>query len=190
MNVPDTSTTLLREISLSPHAARWSEFVERYRPFLESYLASHFLGLDCDDLIQETFIALIHALPNYHYAPDETGHFRNYLIGTIRHKALRSLRREGRREAREKDWAALPDGRDNADEWRDAILEIALSQLLSDETLLARSREVFRRVAVNGEKPEIVAAELGIERNAIDQIRSRLTAKLKKIVSNLEANGT
>lgn len=186
MNAPDTSTTLLREISSSPNAPRWREFVERYRPYLETYLASHFPGLERDDLIQETFIALIHALPNYRYNPGENGLFRNYLIGIVRHKATRMLRGDGRRESREKEWAATPDESDNARDWHSAILEIALSQLLSDETLLARSREVFRRVAVNGEKPDAVASDLGMERNAVNQIRSRLTARLKKIVAALE----
>lgn len=189
MTAPNTSTTLLREIAQSPNATRWSEFVERYRPFLDAYLASHFPGLERDDLIQETFIALIRALPNYRHNPGENGLFRNYLIGIIRHKAMRTLRSEGRREIREKEWAATPDERDNSSDWHNAVLEIALSQLLSDETLLARSREVFRRVAVNGEKPDAVASDLGIERNAVNQIRSRLTDKLKKIVSALEENG-
>jgi len=45
---------------------------------------------------------------------------------------------------------------------------------------------VFTRVAVNGEKPEDVAAAFGIERNAVDQIKSRLTARLKELVAALE----
>ena len=53
-----------------------------------------------------------------------------------------------------------------------------------------RTREVFRRVAVNGEKPEDVALSFGISRNAVDQMKSRMMARLKKLVGALnEVNG-
>ena len=43
-------------------------------------------------------MALCDALPTYRYAPDEKGHFRNYLTGILRNKALRQLRREVRQK--------------------------------------------------------------------------------------------
>ena len=70
--------------------------------------------------------------------------------------------------------------------WRESLLEIALQQLLADSTIQERTRLVFTRVAVNGEKPEDVAAAFGIARNAVDQIKSRLMARLKELVAALE----
>ena len=76
----------------------------------------------------------------------------------------------------------------DADEraYRESLLEIALQQLLADSTIQERTRLVFTRVAVNGEKPEDVAAAFGIARNAVDQIKSRLMARLKELVAALE----
>ena len=61
-------------------------------------------------------------------------------------------------------------------------MEVALQQLLADSSIHERTRLVFARVAVNGEKPEDVAAAFGIERNAVDQIKSRMTARLRGLV--------
>ena len=72
-------------------------------------------------------------------------------------------------------------------QWRE--VEIALQQLMSDESIQSRTRQVFLRVAVNGEKPDDVAAAFGIERNAVDQIKNRMMPRLQKIVADLEKAG-
>ena len=56
--VPDTSTTLLRDVAGSADNPRWGEFVARYRPVLEAFMAERFPSLDADELIQETFVAI------------------------------------------------------------------------------------------------------------------------------------
>ena len=86
--IPETSTTLLRNVRDAEHP-RWPEFVAKYRPMMEAYLKAHFPALEADDVIQETFAALCGILPGYIYAPDEKGHFRNYLTGILRNKARR-----------------------------------------------------------------------------------------------------
>ena len=83
--VPDTSTTLLRDVADSQHA-RWAEFLARYRPMMEAYMRAEFRELDADEIIQETLIALVEVLPNYTYDPDEKGHFHNYLTGILRRR--------------------------------------------------------------------------------------------------------
>ena len=65
-------------------------------------------------------------------------------------------------------------------------MEIALRQLLADDTVHARTREVFRRVAVNGEKPEDVASDFGITRNAVYQMKDRMMTRLREFVAALE----
>ena len=78
---------------------------------------------------------------------------------------------------------------DDEQSWREALVEIALRQLMNDESIQSRTRQVFLRVAVNGEKPDDVAAAFGIERNAVDQIKKRMMPRLQKIVANLEKAG-
>ena len=63
---------------------------------MEAYLRERFPSVDADDVIQETLVAVWAALPSYRYAPDEKGHFHNYLTGILRNKALRQLYKEQR----------------------------------------------------------------------------------------------
>ena len=92
--IPETSTTLLKDIASSTDNVRWSEFAARYRPMMEAFLRERFPTVEANDVIQETLVALCGILPNYVYEPDEKGHFRNYLTGILRNKALRALRKE------------------------------------------------------------------------------------------------
>ena len=211
-DIPVTSTTLLRDIAQDMRNARWTEFVSRYRPMMEAYMRERFPSVEADDVIQETLIAVCEILPSYRYQPDEKGYFHNYLTGVLHNKVLRQLysiqRQEKIAESVKDEVAAdqmpssgLPrfsglDGRaalsnplDDEQTWRETLVEIALRQLMNDESIQSRTRQIFLRVAVNGEKPEAVAAAFGIKRNAVDQIKRRMISQLQKIVSALEKAG-
>ena len=174
-------------------------------------MRERFPSLEADDIIQETLVALCRVLPSYRYAPDKKGHFHNYLTGILRNKALRVLRNRERDEALRADYAdgsnlrgsgtLAASGRaaaprppsgimaDDEQSWREALLEIALQQLLNDESIQSRTRQVFLRVAVNGDSPNDVAAAFGIERNAVDQIKNRMMCRLREFVASLEKAG-
>ena len=191
-SIPTTSTTLLRDIAQDTQHARWAEFVARYRPMMEAFMRERFPSLDADDVIQETLIALIEAFPVYHYSPEEKGSFHNYLTGILRNKALRQSVCDNRRQANMRKLASErqieADANTPSDRYvsqRD-IFEIALRQLLADDSVHARTREVFRRVAVNGDSPENVASDFGITRNSVDQMKSRMMTRLREFVSALE----
>ena len=176
---------------------------------MEAFMRERFPSLDADDVIQETLIAVCAALPSYRYEPEEKGYFHNYLTGILRNKALRQLHKEQRQaeiadEMRRSRGDApqcmanggrvrspsAPQGVIQGDDersWRATLVEIALRQLMNDESIQSRTRQVFLRVVVNGEKPDDVAAAFGIERNAVDQIKNRMMPRLQKIVSALEA---
>lgn len=201
--IPTTSTTLLRDVASDSQHARWTEFATRYRPMMEAYLRERSPSVDADDVIQETLVAVWAALPSYRYAPDEKGHFHNYLTGILRNKALRQFGANRRQaEIAEKVREGVSsDGRagtprtplgtmsDEEQSWLETLVEIALRQLMNDETIQSRTRQVFLRVAVNGEKPDDVAAAFGINRNAVDQIKNRMMPRLQKIVADLEKAG-
>ena len=198
MNIPTTSTTLLRDIAKDTQHTRWNEFVARYRPMMEAFLRERFPSLDADDIIQETLAALCKVLPNYRYAPDEKGHFHNYLTGILRNKAIRVLRKRmsdceklaeyadcGR--ARSPSAPHTAEGDDKS--YREAVFEIALRQFLADRTIADRTKRIFERTAINGESPEAVAAAFKMTRHAVDQAKSRAMARLREIVRELEAAG-
>ena len=120
------------------------------------------------------------------------GYFHNYLTGIVRRKALRVCARDRRRGEVMAAYRQEPSPVDSEREreerlWRDAVYEVALGQLLADDAIQGRTKQIFVRTAVNGEKPEAVAESFGISRNAVDQAKNRLVEKLRDIVSQLEA---
>lgn len=194
--IPSTSTTLLRQIGGDARHARWAEFVARYSPACRQYLRRHFPSLEADDILQETFAALAKALPDYRYDPQEKGHFRNYLAGVLRNKALMALRKRRRDEVALADYADVLECRRlggetggvraSAADWQKSVFEIALQQLLSDPSIHDRTKQIFVRTAINQEKPDAVAAALGVSRNVVDQQKRRTLAKFKALVAALK----
>lgn len=199
--VPETSTTLLRQIVADVHNARWAEFIARYTPMCRQYLRRHFPSIEVDDILQETFAALAKALPNYRYVPDEKGHFRNYFVGILRNKALMALRKQKRNdevlaaytEATKSGRAVAPrppnDGDDTANDdadWRKSAFEIALQQLMADPAINERTKQIFVRVAIKQESPAAVAQALGVSRNVVDQQKRRMLAKFKALAAALK----
>jgi RNA polymerase sigma factor (sigma-70 family) len=201
--IPTTSTTLLRNIAQNAQNVRWGEFVARYRPMMEAFMRERFPSLEADDIIQETLVALCRVLPSYRYAPDEKGHFRNFLTGILRNKALRQLRKEQRQAEiaeelrrsrgdtpyqRGDDYgrAGSPLPADDLESWRETLFEIALRQFLADDSIADRTKRIFERTAINGESPEAVAESFKMTRHAVDQAKSRAMARLREIVKDLE----
>ncbi len=185
--LPTTSTTLLRDLGNDATSARWTTFVTRYEPMMRAYLQAHFPRLDADDILQETFIALINVLPRYHYNPSEHGHFHNYLTGILRKRALQACRTQDNYQKQLADYASESSVRvASTPDIKSDILEIALQQLLADDKLSAQSKQVFIAVAVNGEAPAAVAERFHITRNNVDQIKQRLTQRLRDLAQALE----
>ena len=207
--IPTTSTTLLRDLAQDAQHARWSEFVARYRPMMEAFMRERFPSLEADDIIQETLIALCRILPSYRYAPDEKGHFHNYLTGILRNKALRQLRKD--RQQAEIAAELLDVGTTGVSpvghcstgttgvspvdvqyllddqSYRESLFELALRQFLADDSIADRTKRIFERTAINDESPESVAAAFKMTRHAVDQAKSRAMARLREIVKKLEA---
>ena len=188
--VQDTSTTLLRDVADTQHA-RWAVFHSRYEPMMRAFIKSRFPSVDADDVIQVTFVALARAIPHYTYNPKENGHFRNYLTGILRNKALKALARRQRDSFLNEQAAAEIVGGASANEidyreWRESVYEIALQQLLADESIHERTKQVFVRLAIDGEKPEAVAESLGIPYNTVIRIRKRAIARLRSYVEAMK----
>lgn len=196
--IPVTSITLLKTISDSADSVRWTEFFRKYEQPMRGFLHERFPTVEPEDAMQETMIALMKALPDYHYAPDEKGHFRNYLMGILRNKARdllskrarESLKREELVERRHTPVYDEPFREQAAFEeaaMKQSLMEAALEQLMSDDAISPTNREVFRHVALLHEKPEAVAAQFGLTRNNVDQIKNRLVNRLSSLVASMSS---
>lgn len=191
-SMPSTSVTLLKALAGEAPNVRWAEFVGRYEEVMRSYVARFFPAVDADDVLQNVFVSLMKALPEYRYMPDEKGHFRNYLLGVVKHKALDAVRKSAaesrKREGYAIEWRCSAARCQEEDgEWRDSLMHVALDQMMLDESISPRNREVFRHLVLMGEPPELVAADFGITRGNVDVIKNRLVARLKAMVGAMLA---
>ena len=193
--IPPTSVTLLKDISDGTASARWTDFYNRYSPAMRGFLRERFPSVEADDVMQETLLALTKAMPDYHYTPDGNGHFRNWLMGIVKHKALDALHR-AKRISDIKAGVSAMDDRPPAtepaflaedDSWKRSAMEAAVDQVMADDSITARTREVFRHVALMHEQPEDVARQFGISRNNVDQIKKRMIDRLSALVSAMTA---
>jgi RNA polymerase sigma factor (sigma-70 family) len=182
--------TLLKVLGDDAQSPRWTEFANKYASTIDGFLFKYFPSVDAADVVNETLIALVQKLPVYVYDPDTKGHFRNFLIGIVRYKAIEQIKKRkqeaDRREALETQallkWeyekqSYSVDLRD----WQREAYEAALAQFMADPGISARDKEIFRRVALRGESPEDVAGIFDIKRNNVDQIKARMVAKLKEL---------
>lgn len=159
---------------------------ELYDGPMRAFLKRNFPTLEADDLVQETMAALARRLPDYRYVPDEKGHFHNYLLGVLKHKAMDALSCRTREAAARDGLRRLPAARgDDEATWRADALEVALGQMLSDERINPLHRTVFRHVALMHERPEDVAAQFGLTRANVDQVKRRLIGVLADLVKRL-----
>ena len=189
---PITSRKLLAAIGSGPGATRWTEFFHKYTPGLRDYATRHFPSLEADDLIQDTFLVLVKRLKTYQYDPKAKGAFHNYLTGILRFLAIDRLRDKDRETTIHKRLAEDPTAQSHSeapfsvDNWKKSAYEIALRCFLADPRVQPQTKEVFKRVAIRGEKPEAVAKDFGLTRNAVDQIKDRTIRRLTALVAELE----
>ena len=190
MAVPVTSVSLLKVLGEDPLSSRWAEFAKKYESTVKGFLFKYFPSVDADEVFNETLIELVEKLPIYTYDPDTKGHFRNYLIGIVRFKAIAHLK-EFKRDAERKEaleananleWEYEKQSYSvDIRNWEAEAYEVALAQFMADPKLSVRDKEIFRRTAICDESPGDVAKVFGITRNNVDQIKSRMVAKLKEL---------
>lgn len=198
---PTTSKTLLDELKGNAKSPRWREFYDIYSPWLGRHLRAKYLGLASryDDVIQNVFVRVFKALPTYKFVEGEVGHFRAYLKCVTKNVVCDFLAKESRYEAFEDD-AQIErlrqkqerDEKESESEkerrrWMSHVLYIAFNQVLSDENMDARTREVAYRFVIKHQKPEAIAMALGgsLTANAIYQMKSRIMAKVAKNTRSL-----
>lgn len=189
--IPVTSVSLLAALAQDPQSRRWQDLYTIYAEPMRAFLQAKFPSLEPEDVIQETMLALMKALPNYRYMPDAKGHFRNYLTGIVKHKAMDALAKRRRESQARAELAEQPRPSETAEddtEWQHAALEVALAQLLADPEVNPLHRTVFEHLVLQHEKPETVAERLGLTRANVDVIKKRLTDRLAAMVGKLTAS--
>jgi RNA polymerase sigma-70 factor, ECF subfamily len=189
------SSTLLDQLrTCRPEA--WQRFVNLYGPVIYYWCRRLDLtGEDAADIVQETLLAVMTHLSNFHR--DRPGDsFRAWLATITRNKVREHYRRcQNRPEARggstaQCQMAEIPQPSDLSEEsiQPDAQSAACLSRRVL-ETIRGefenRTWEAFWRVSVGGQSPTDVAAELKMSVLAVYKAKSRVLVRFRRELAEL-----
>lgn len=194
MTLASTRYSLLLRIADGGDAAAWSEFLAVYEPLV--YGLGRRRGLqdaDARDLCQEVFRAIATAASRFDPSP-EKGSFRAWLF-TITRNLLSNLCRRERSQVSGmggSDFLRLIEGQPAHDEhaylveqdYQRRLLQFAADSVKAE--FAATTWQAFWLTAVELRSISEVAVELGITSGAVYIARSRVLARLKSRVAEIE----
>jgi len=190
----ETSIPLLNRLQQADDSENWNRLVGLYSPLLTLWLRKYGVQpFDADDLVQDVLLVVLKNLKSFDHN-GRPGAFRAWLRLILVNR-LRNFWRERGRQLRAQ--GALDIDRQ--------LLELedpasALSQLWNrqhDQHVLRKLLEltqpqfsgetwqVFNRVAMDGERADIVATEMGISLNAVFIAKSRVLSSLRREAAGL-----
>jgi len=186
---------LLNRLRANPDdRAAWEHFDALYRPLLTSWLQRHALQPhDRDDLLQEVLAAVVRAMPGFQYDP-EKGRFRDWLRQILVNR-LREFWRQRQAHPRatgddgfqERVLEQLEDPHgDLARQWDQEHDRHVVQRFLEvvRRDFAPTTRQAFERLLA-GDRPAVVAAELGMSVNAVYLARSGILRRLREEMAGL-----
>jgi RNA polymerase sigma-70 factor (ECF subfamily) len=198
---PRTRDTLLARVKDPSDDRSWREFHDFYRPIVISYAQQQGLSEDeAKDVAQESFVALVEALPTYRYDRQRAS-FRTWLRSVVKSRVADHFRRQnGRTGVRARIMArdrpstqvleSVP-GPETADlgdvfeaEWQSALLARAMAELQVRVT--TKNYQAFY-LSLHGKTTAEIARMLGLSHARVYLAKHRLAAKLRQLVKELEA---
>ena len=191
-DLPTRPSLLVRLRDANDHAA-WSQFVTVYTPLIFGFCCKRGLNeTAAGDVCQDVLQAVAKAIPKYQYDPERST-FRNWLFTVVRSKFNNHLTAQSRQPRLAGDTTILQFAENEADaaleeSWRreyQANLVRWASEQIQKE-FKTQTWDAFRRTALQGEAPEVVAGELGLSLNALYVARSRVTRRLKEAIESIE----
>ena len=178
----DTDSSLLYRVRDRVDAASWCEFVALYEPLLLAYvrrrgLAEH----DAQDVVQETFVRLVNALPTFQLDRDR-GRFRTWLWQVSISALADWSKRKNRRDEAERQWQGQQRREEPESEWDALYHQRVLAFALAKVRAGARPGPgpASRSTCAGGGPPPRVGAELGLSANAVNVNASRVLDKVRK----------
>jgi RNA polymerase sigma-70 factor (ECF subfamily) len=187
-----TPLSLLERVRANDPAA-WQRLVELYQPLVRWWCVRSGVPADeCEDVAQEVFAAATTSIGGFHR--DRAGDtFRGWLRGITRNHVLLYFRRNRNR----------PQAEGGSDAWRN-LQEVPDLANAPDAEEQAQVGQIYRRVldqvhcefeertwqafwltAVEGRKPDMLTAELGMTAASIRQAKSRVLRRLKQELGEL-----
>ena len=182
-----TTETLLKGLAAGSES-RWARFYRDYAPFLENALLKKYPSLshaDAEEIISETMIDIAKMMPTYQYDKAKKGAFHSLLAKMAQNKAIDRFRKDERYASKLEKFAQEPIVISD-DDWQRETFNMALRRVFADPTIRESSKIAFRRVVQQGEDVATVARDLGLEPNAIYQIKNRMKERLQEEVRKIQ----
>jgi len=195
-----TRSSLLSRLKNASDAVSWQSFVDNYgRLIFQVCLRAGLQRQEAEEIVQETVTAVAQQMPKFSYDRSK-GSFKGWLARVTRNHIADFLTKKSREAARrvelpEAQAEALAAGREISagashdmdavweSEWRQHLLDRALRRV--QETVTARSIQIFQLSTVQGWSIEEIAASLCISRARIYLARHRVGRLVKKEIEAL-----
>ncbi len=193
MDMTRTSTVLLEGLKDSQNDQVWSAFARRYGPILVGF--GRRLGLnetDAAEVAQETLVRFVEEYRAGKY-DRERGRLRSWMLTIARTRAAAVFRQRSVRGEREGVTALVNLGDEHTltqiwqTERRQVILRAALEELRSATKTNEKTIEAFELLVHGGCPPGVVAEQLGMSIEDVYRAKSRVSQKLREIITRLEA---
>jgi RNA polymerase sigma-70 factor (ECF subfamily) len=184
----------LRDLS-DGHA--WSQFIELYFPLVFRCLRRNGLqDADAADVAQEVLRSVAAAMPGFTYDASR-GSFRGWLLAVTRSRLVKwwhAKKRAGTQlgETELGDWAEREATEQERAAWeadfRQSLLDVALERVRP--LVQPATWQAFWRTSIDGQPAEEAAASLQMSVGAVYVARSRVIAKLRTAMRELELEET
>lgn len=192
---PETRHSLLLRLQDRDDARAWEEFVEIYEPMLYRLIRQRGLQhADAQELTQDAMLAVAGAIDRWDADP-QRGSFRGWLFRIARNMTVNFLtrRRPEQQGAGGTDFQMLLERRpapaadaaaDFEQEYQREVFDWAARQVRGE--FRESTWQAFWRTAVEGEPIPETGAALGLSLGAVYMARSRVMARIKARVEELE----
>jgi RNA polymerase sigma-70 factor (ECF subfamily) len=186
----ETRATLLQRLKADGSAREiaWGEFVALYSPDISRFALARGVRPDgVEEVVQDVVGGFFAAQPRFSYDPAK-GRFRAYLMACVANVIRSRLRR---RVAEHEAASALMVESAAADEadwdaaWKKSALDAAVARL-RDRYSDNPTFQAFEAVVIRGQPPDAVAASVGLSRDSVYQAKTRLLAKLRIELDEIE----
>ena len=185
----ETSLSLLERLRHSPEDESWNRLADLYTPLIRAWLRRYDVqDSDANDLVQEVLLAVSKDLSRFEHR-GQPGAFPGWLKAILINRLRKFWRARDRRPQARGDSdidARLAQLDDPASEmsriWDREHDQYVLRQLmaLAEPHFEPKTWKAFCRVALEGARPDAVAEEMEISRNAVIVAKCRVLSRLRQ----------
>lgn len=186
---PTTRLSLLVRLRDVGDDGAWSDFVRLYAPLVYGLARRHGLqDADAADLTQEVLRGMVQALPRLRYDPAR-GSFRGFLFTAARNQVRKQMMARKREPAGGELLDEVPAPEEVAaweEEYQRHVFALAVQRVR--DSFREATWQAFWRTAVGGEEAQRVGDDLGLSIGAVYIARTRVLARIREVVRELEGD--